>query len=129
MKKMKKNLILIGLVFTLISATVFGTADEIINALKSGSATEVSQHFDNFIDFTLPEKDEIQNMGKNQAALTLKSYYDEMGIKNFQLTSKREAGSIMYITGKLQGKTRNSNLTLILKKSNSNYFISSIRIG
>ena len=126
---MKKIFILVGLAFTLISATVFGTSDDIINALKSGSAVEVSQYLDNFIDITLPEKDEMKNMGKNQATIALKTYYDEIGVKSFQLTSQREAGFIMYITGKLQGKTKNSNLTLMLKNVGSKYFITSIRIG
>ncbi|MFY7963512.1 MAG: DUF4783 domain-containing protein [Chitinophagaceae bacterium] len=126
---MKKILALLGLGFILMSATNFGTPDEIIDTLKRGSAQEISQYFDNFIDLTLPEKDEMKNMGKNQATIAIKSFYEEMGIKSFQLTSQREAGSIMYITGKLQGKTKNTNLTLILKNTNNKYSITSIRIG
>lgn len=120
---------LLGLSAILMSATVFGTAEEIIDALKSGSSSEVSQYFDNFIDITLPDKDEVKNMGKNQANIALKTYYEEIGVKTFQLTSQREAGSIMYITGKLQGKIKNSNITIILKNANSKYYITSIRIG
>lgn len=126
---MKKLLILFGLGFILVSATVFGTSDEIIDALKSGNSSEVSQFFDNFIDITLPDKDEVKNIGKNQANLALKAYYEEIGVKTFQLTSQREAGSIMYITGKLQGKIKNSNMTIILKNAGAKYFITSIRIG
>lgn len=126
---MKKILALLGLSFILMSADNFGSPDEIIDALKKGSSQEVAQYFDNFVDFTLPEKDEMKNMGKNQASIALKSFYDEMGIKTFQLTSKREAGSIMYITGKLEGKVKNTNLTLILKNSGNKYSITSIRVG
>ncbi len=126
---MKKILLLLGLGFILCSATVLGDPDEIMDALKSGDASQVSQYFDNFIDITLPGKEEMTNMGKNQASIALKSYYSESGIKTFQFTSKREAGGIMYITGKLQGKSKNDNITIILKKSNSKYFITSIRIG
>jgi hypothetical protein len=126
---MKKILALLGLGFILMSATNFGTPDEIIDTLKRGSAQELAQYFDNFVDITLPEKDEMKNMGKNQAGIALKSYYDEIGINTFHLTSKREAGSIMYITGKLEGKTKNTNLTLILKNSGNKYSITSIRIG
>ena len=126
---MKKVLSIISLAIVLMSFTSFGSSDEIITALKSGNATEVSQYFDNFIDITLPEKDEMKNMGKNQASIALKAYYEEIGVKTFQLTSQREAGATMYITGKLQGKTKNSNLTIILKNSNLKYAITSIRIG
>ena len=111
------------------SATNLGTPDEIVNALKRGNATELSTYFDNFIDITLPEKDEMKNMGKNQAGIALKAYYDEIGVKTFQLTSQREAGAIMYITGKLQGKIKNVNLTLMLKNTGSKYAITSLRVG
>lgn len=126
---MKKLLTLLGLSFLLISATKLGGADDIIDALKSGSATEVAEYFDSFIDLTLPDKDEVKNIGKNQASIALKSFYEEAGVKTFQLTSQREAGSIMYITGKLQGKIKNNTITLMLKNSGSNYLITSIRIG
>ncbi len=126
---MKNLLLLFGLFFSLTSAVEFGTSEDIIAALKSGNATEVAQYFDNMIDLTLPEKDEMKNMGKNQATIALKSFYDEVGVKTFQLTSQREAGSMMYITGKLQGKIKNCNLTLILKSSNGKFFITSLRVS
>lgn len=126
---MKRLFLLLGLGFILTSATVFGDANEIVEALKTGNATEVSKYFDNFIDLTLPEKEEMTNMGKNQASIALKSYYNENSITTFQLTSKREAGAIMYITGKLQGKAKNENVTIILKNMNAKYLITSIRIG
>jgi len=126
---MKKILLLLGLGVILTSATVLGDANDIIDALKSGNASEVSQYFDNFIDITLPGKEEVTSMGKNQASISLKQYYDEAAVKTFQLTSSREAGAITSITGKLQGKSKNENITIMLKKSNSKYYITSIRIG
>ena len=113
----------------LMSSTFLGTPEEIISTLKKGNATELSQYFNNYIDFALPDKDEIKNIGKNQATIALKAYFDEIGVQTFQLTSQREAGSTMYITGKLQGKTKNVNLTLMLKNNSSKYSITSIRIG
>ncbi|MBX7263423.1 MAG: hypothetical protein K1X46_05125, partial [Chitinophagaceae bacterium] len=38
--------------------------NDIIKALKSGSAEQIATYFDSFIDLKLPEKDEIKNMGK-----------------------------------------------------------------
>jgi hypothetical protein len=126
---MKNLLLLFSLFFSLTSAVVFGTSEDIIAALKSGNATEVAQYFDNMIDLTLLEKDEMKNMGKNQATIALKSFYDEVGVTTFQLTSQREAGSMMYITGKLQGKIKNCNLTLILKSSSNKFYITSLRVS
>lgn len=116
---MKKILLLLGLVITLSSATKFSEPDEIISALKSGNASEVAKYFDNIIDLTLPGKEEMSNMGKNQASLSLKSYYEEVGVKTFELTSKGEKGPIMYLTGKLQGKIKNDKITIMIKNSNT----------
>ena len=126
---MKNFLLLFGLFFGLTAAINFYSSEDIIAALKSGNATEVAIHFDNMIDLTLPEKEEMKNMGKNQATIALKSFYEEVGVTTFQLTSQREAGSIMYITGKLQGKIKNCNITIILKNSNSKFYITSLRIS
>lgn len=126
---MKKILILLGLAFTLCSAVEFSEPDEIITALKSASATELSKHFDNIIDLTLPGKEEMSNMGKNQAGISLKNYYEEADIKSFELTSKGEKGSILYITGKLYGKSKNDKITIMIKNTNVKYLITSVRIG
>ncbi len=126
---MKSFLLLFGLFFTLTSAVNYGSSEDIISALKTGNASELAHYFDTMIDLTLPEKDEMKNMGKNQATIALKSFYDEVGVKTFQLTSQREAGSMMYITGKLQGKIKNCNITLILKSSNNKFFITSLRVS
>lgn len=126
---MKKILILLGLAFTLSSAVEFSEPDEIITALKSGSATDLSKYFDDIIDLTLPGKEEMSNMGKNQAGLSLKNYYAEAGIKSFELTSTREKGSILYITGKLYGTSKNDKITIMIKNTNVKYLITSVRIG
>ncbi|MBS4042493.1 MAG: DUF4783 domain-containing protein [Chitinophagaceae bacterium] len=126
---MKKLFLLFGLFFGLTAATNDYSSEDIIVALKSGSASEVALHFDNMIDLTLPEKEEMKNMGKNQATIALKSFYEEVGVKTFHLTSQREAGSMMYITGKLQGKIKNCNITIILKNSNSKFYITSLRVS
>ncbi len=127
---MKKFFLILGIFFSLISfkSNVLD-ADDVINALKSGNASEVAQYFDNLIDLTLPEKDELKNISKNQATIALKSFYEENGIKGFNLTSQRESGQTMYITGKLQGRIDNKNITILLKKDNNKTLIISLRIG
>lgn len=125
---MKKFLMMICSWVLLTSAIVIGS-DEIIDALKSGNAVEVATYFDNFVDLTLPDKEEIQNMSKNQATVAFKSFYQENGINGFNLTSQRENGATMYITGKLTGKIGSKNITLMLKNNNGKYSIISVRIS
>lgn len=126
---MKKWILLLALITTLFSFNkkMFG-GDEVITALKSGNSSEVAAFFDNLIDLTLPEKGELKNISKNQATIALKSFYEENGIKGFMLTSQREAGQTMYITGKLQGRIDNKNVTILLKNE-MKLVIISVRIG
>ena len=104
-------------------------SDEIIHAFKASNTTEISSYFDNLIDFTLPAKDEIKNVSKNQAAVILKSFYSDNNIAGFELTSQREAGSTMYIAGKITGKVKSYNITILLKNKEGKYSITSIRIN
>ena len=104
-------------------------ADEIVHALKSSNTSEISTYFDNLIDFTLPAKDEIKNISKNQAGVILKSFYTDNNITGFELTSQREAGSTMYIAGKITGKSKSYNITILMKNKEGKYVITSIRIN
>ena len=42
---------------------------ELLSALKTGNAQQVAEHFDAMVDLKFPEKDEIKNVGKNQAEI------------------------------------------------------------
>ncbi|HNE92995.1 MAG TPA: DUF4783 domain-containing protein [Chitinophagaceae bacterium] len=103
--------------------------NDIVKALKSGSAEQIATYFDSFIDLKLPEKDEIKNMGKNQAGIALKAFYNDNNIKGFDLTSQREMSGTMYIAGKLKNNNKGYNITVMAKKTNDKFGIISIRIN
>jgi hypothetical protein len=127
--KMKKILVLMGLSLMLFSFNFQNDTDGIIQALKSANALQVSEHFDAFIDLTLPAKDEIKNIGKNQAGIALRSFFEETGVKGFDLSSQREAGVTMYMAGKLQARSRSFNITVLLKNKDGKHQIISMRIN
>ena len=127
---MKKFLLLITLSFTLFSFKAADNVPAIINALKTGNAEEVGKYFDNFIDLKLPEKDEIKNVGKNQASIALQSFFKDNSIKGFELTSQREMGASMYLAGKLINAGKGYNITILLKsKDDGNKEIITVRIN
>jgi hypothetical protein len=127
---MKRFLLMAGLGLMLLSfKAVSGDADSIISALKEGNAEHLSQFFDNILDVKLPEKDEIKNVGKNQAGITLKNFFAENHIKGFELTSQREMGGTMYITGKLQSAGKSYNITLMMKAKGDKMSIITVRIN
>ena len=130
---MKKVLLilLIGFsVFTLTSS--FKNQNDgvnVIKALKTADAAQVATYFDKILDLKLPEKEEIKSIGKNQAGFALKSFFEENSISGFDLTSQRELGGTMYITGKLLDADKGYNLTLMLKNKGGRQQIITVRIN
>ena len=125
---MKKLLLLL-----LVVAAAFNTKAQettsVITALKSGNAEQVSDYFDKILDIKFPDKDEIKGIGKNQAGIALKSFFDENEISGFDLTSQRELGGTMYLTGKLQNKDKGFNLSVLLKNKDGRQQIITLRIN
>ena len=119
---------IIGVALSMSAFIVVGDIDKIINALSSGNAVQFSSFYDDFLDIKLLEKDEIKNVGRNQASITIKSFFDDNGIKGFEKTSQREMGGTMYLTGKLKGN-KNYNITLLMKDRGDKLSIISIRVS
>jgi hypothetical protein len=127
---MKKIWMILGVFICLTSFTVTQSdTEEVVKGLKTGNAEQVSAYFDAYLDLTLPGKEEIKNIGKNQAGITLQTFFTEIGVKGFELTSQRESGLMMYITGKLQTKSKGYNVTILLKNKEGKHFITSVRIN
>lgn len=128
-KYMKSFFLTLGLAFALMSFTFQAPTDAIVRSLKSASSEQVASHFDDFVDMKLLEKDEVRNMGRNQAALTLKNFFAEKNIKGFEKISEREIGSTMYMTGKLLNSDKGFNITVMLKQNGGQYKIVTLRIN
>ena len=126
---MKSLFLTLGLALTLMSFTFQATTDPIVRSLKSASSEQVTSHFDDFVDMKLLDKDEIRNLGKNQAAIALKHFFAENSIKGFEKISEREIGNTMYITGKLLNSNKGLNITLMMKQSSGQYKIVTLRIS
>lgn len=126
---MKKILLFSIIAFAGLSFTVKIDSESIIKALKTGNAEVFASYFDSFIDLKLPEKDELKNMGKNQATIAIKSFFEDNGIKGFQLTSQREMGSTQYISGKLLNNGKGFNITIMMKKTGDKEGIVTVRIN
>jgi hypothetical protein len=125
---MKKIFLMLGLMLSVNLFAFNAGSDEIVNALKQGNANEFSSFFDNYLDIKLPERDEIKNVGKTQAGLTIKNFFDQNNIKGFEPTSQREISGTMYLTGKLQG-SRNYNITIMMKDKGDKFSIITVRIN
>jgi hypothetical protein len=126
---MKKFLVLLGMGAMLMSFSMGTDTDGIVSALKQGNAEQLSKYFDTLLDLKLPEKDELKNIGKNQASLTMNSFFDGVGVKGFDITSQNERNGTMYITGKLAAKDKQYNVTLMMKSRGDRPYIITVRIN
>jgi hypothetical protein len=126
---MKKLLLLAGLAFSLVSFAGQGDVDAIVNAFKAADASQVGSFFDDYVDLKLLDKDEVKNIGRNQATITLKSFFADNGIKGFEKTSEREIGNTMYLAGKLLNNGKGHNVTIMLKIKDGKRQIITLRIS
>ncbi len=126
---MKKLFLLFVIPLISLSFTMQVDNDGVVKALKTANVEQLANYFDSFIDLKLLEKDEVKNMGKNQATLALKAFFSDNNIKGFELTSQREMGNTMYMAGKLKNTGKGFNITIMLKKNDTKQDIISIRIN
>jgi len=125
---MKKFIFILIVIFAAFSVKA-QDSNGILNALKSGNADQVSNYFDKILDLKFPEKDEIKGIGKNQASIALKSFYDNNKIKGFELSSQREMGGTMYIAGKLTNGGDGYKLSMMMRTKEGRTQIITVRIS
>jgi hypothetical protein len=127
-EKMKK-FILIILMFIAVFSVKAQDANGILTALQSANADKVSSYFDKILDIKFPDKDEIKGIGKNQASIALKSFFDNNKIKGFELSSQREMGGTMYIAGKLTNGGDGYKLSMMMRSKEGHTQIITVRIS
>jgi hypothetical protein len=128
-KQMKKLFLSIGLAISFLTFAQQGDTDAVVKAFKSANTEEIAQYFDDYIDLKLLDKEEVKNIGRNQAGLALKMFFDENNINGFDMGSNREIGSTLYITGKLTSSGKPYNMTVMLKAKSGKHQIITIRIN
>ena len=126
---MQKIMLFIGIIISLSAFTYQPDTDSVVRAFKTANADEVARYFDDYIDLKLLDKDEVKNMGRNQATIALKSFFEENNIKGFDKGSDREIGNTLYITGKLTSTGKSYNVTVMLKAKGGKHQIITMRIN
>lgn len=129
MSIMKKMFVLLGMAVTLMSFRLQGGTDAIVTAFKSADAAQIGAYFDEYVDIKLLEKDEVKNIGRNQATIMLKAFLTENSIKGFEKTSERAIGNTMYLAGKLLNSGKGYSATVMLKAKDGKWQIISLRIS
>ena len=112
--KMKKLFTLSVIAVVLSSFTLFSGIDDIISAMKNGSATQMSKYFDNSVEISMPDK--TNSYSKSQAELVLKDFFTINGVKGFEVIHKGENAGSQYCIGTLQTKNGSYRTTIFMKQ-------------
>jgi chemotaxis protein CheY-P-specific phosphatase CheC len=103
----------------------FVPADDVINAIKSGSASQLSKYFDNTIDITLPDKTNAYS--KSQGELVLKDFFDNNVVKDFEVIHKGENAGAQFIIGTLNTKNGEYRTTIYMKQKGDRQLLQELR--
>jgi hypothetical protein len=124
---MKKLLFILGVFFSITSFAQ--TGDDVVNALKAGSAEKFTGYFSNTIDLKLPQKNEMKNVSKSEASSAVSGFFSTNNITGFELTSEREMSGTMYIAGKLNSGAQSYNITVMLTSNGKTMSVITVRIS
>jgi hypothetical protein len=116
-------LITAALVFS--SFTTQNTIDNVISALRSGNASELSKYFDDNVELTLPDKSD--SYSKAQAQQIVRDFFSNNNVKGFDLKHKGDSPGGHFCIGTLQTGAGNFRTNVFLKSKNGREVIKEIR--
>jgi len=123
---MKKHLGFAITVFSLVlvSFTPFYSIDDVVTAMKSGNANQLSKYFDTRVDISLPGKSD--NYSKSQAEMILKDFFSSNEVKSFQVKHKGEQNGSQFCIGLLQTSTGNYRTKFFMKQKGDHQVVQEI---
>lgn len=113
------------LIALLICSSSFVQVDDIVSAIKSGNASQLSKFFDNTVEIALPEKTNAYS--KSQGELVLKDFFDNNGVKNFEVVQKGENAGAQFIIGTLNTRNGEYRTTIYLKQKGDKQLVLELR--
>jgi hypothetical protein len=99
--------------------------DDVISALKSGNAAELSKFVDDNVEITLPDKSD--NYSRAQASMILQDFFAINGVRNFEVKHKGDNGGNQFCIGTLQTKAGNYRTTVFMKSKGGRQVVKEIK--
>lgn len=125
MKKYLSFLLLASVVFLSAFTTQSGI-ENVIVALRSGNASQLSSSFDDNVELTLPDKSD--NYSKAQAQLIVKDFFSNNSVKGFEVKHKGDSpGGGHFCIGTLQTNAGNFRTNVFMKVKNGKEVVKEIR--
>lgn len=103
----------------------FALADEVVNAIKNGNASQLSKYFDNTIEITLTDKSNTYS--KSQAELVLKDFFNNNTVKGFEILHKGDNAGAQFIIGTLLTNNGEYRTTIYMKQKGGKPLLQELR--
>ena len=125
---MNKFLLLSSLALVFITSAFRPTGaglDNVITALKSGNAQELSQYMDDNIEISLPDKSD--SYSRAQAVMVLKDFFKNNAVTGFEVKFKGDNGGSQYCVGTLSTHSGSYRTTVFMKTKDGKQLVKEIR--
>ena len=98
--------------------------EQVLDALRTGNAAQLSKYFDTRVDISLPNKSD--NYSRNQAEMILKDFFASNEVKNFVVKHKGENNGSQFCIGVLQTRNGNFRTKLYMKQKGGQQVVQEI---
>jgi hypothetical protein len=99
--------------------------DDVINALKTGNATELAKYVDDNIEISLPDRSDTYS--RAQAVMILQDFFANNGVKGFTVNHRGDNGGSQFCIGTLSTRAGNYRTTFFMKTKNGRQLVKEIR--
>jgi len=99
---------------------------QVINAFNTGNASLLAQSFNNTVELTLFDKEEIYS--KTQAEMILRDFFSKHKPTQFKIIHQGGKENSKYAIGNLVCGAESFRVTFLLKSEGNNIFIHQLRI-
>jgi hypothetical protein len=118
--------LLVALAIVMSSFGQQNSIDDVIGALRSGNATEMSRYFDDNVEVTLPVKSD--SYSKAQAQMILKDFFANNNVRGFELKHKGDSpGGGHYCIGTLQTRSGNFRAHIFMRSKGDKELVKELR--
>jgi hypothetical protein len=120
-----KKILSFMLLFVALSSFTLVSLPEIISALKSGNALELSKYFDKTVEITLPEKS--NSYSKSQASIVLRDFFKNNQVKDFKVIHQSQKEDSEFCIGTLITTKGSFRVTIFTRQSGQQKLIQELR--
>lgn len=110
----------------LLVLTAFVQRDEIVAALRIGSAERLARYFDQAVDITLPDKS--NTFSKGQAELVLRDFFEQHKVRNFVVQHSGSNPTSNFIIGTLSTASGEFRTTVFTRQRGDKQLIQGVEI-